>query len=80
MKIISITIAAITLTACTPEMMMRAQAEKSGSREDVSFCRYEASKATVGGYSTRSALGNALEEQDRQAQVFNACMRYRSGQ
>lgn len=80
MKIIAITLAASTLlAACTPDMMMRARADREGNQEDVRFCRYEASKATVGGYTTRSAFGNALEEQDRQAQVFNACMQYRAG-
>lgn len=80
MKTVLIATTLLCLTACTPELMMRAQAERNGNPEDVSFCRYEAAKATVGGYTTRTAVGQGLEDADRQAQVFNACMRYRAGQ
>jgi len=80
MKFFAIAISVITLlAACTPEMMARAKAEREGNPEDVRFCRYEASKASVGAYSTRTAVGQGLEDADRQAQVFNACMAYRSG-
>lgn len=78
MKIITIAIAAATLSACTPSMMERGRYENTGHPDDVAFCKYEAVKAGPANYTTRSAFGQGMEDYERQSQVFNACMQYRS--
>lgn len=77
MKLLII-LATLSLAACTSNTIQQAQYEKSGNPSDVAACRYEAEKTQVT-YTARTAGGQVFEEMDRKAQVFNACMAYRSG-
>jgi hypothetical protein len=80
MKIVAVALSISVITACTPSMIERGRYEAQGRPEDVSFCKYEAVKAGQANYTTRSAVGQGMEDYERQSQVFIACMRYRQGQ
>ena len=78
-----IVVVALMLSGCggysmTPQLQEARARANAGSSEDVAFCKYEAAKAPVYGGSkfNDSSLQN-LESNERQMQVFNACMVYR---
>lgn len=89
MKTIAITLTLATvgtlLTGCagsafspTPQYDQAVQRARQGKPEDVKYCQYEASKipATSNNYNM---VMQAVENQEQQMRVFNACMQYRAG-
>ena len=78
-SVIALMFVAISTTGCTVGMIQQAKYQRDGNPRDVAFCRYEAQKSNFrGSYVTQTGFGNALEEEDRKAEVFNACMAYKS--
>ena len=63
----------------TPQYDRARVAANNGKPEDVEFCKYEASK--IPSTSTNyNYIMQAVENQEQQMRVFNACMQYRSTQ
>ena len=86
MKIIVVAIVTASLAACapgqafdpTPNDSYARQAARQGNPEDVRFCEYEVSKTTAI-HNSQNNFGAAIQETERKASVFNACMRYKQG-
>lgn len=86
MKISLVLVATLTVAACapgqafdpTPNDSYARQVARQGNPEDVRFCDYEVSKTTAI-HNSQNNLGAAIQETERKASVFNACMRYRQG-
>lgn len=76
----------LALSACapgqafdpTPNDSYARQVASHGNPEDVRFCEYEVSKTTAI-HNSQNNFGAAIQETERKASVFNACMRYKQG-
>lgn len=77
MKALAVIVLATLLAACAPPALQRAEA--SARPEDVAYCQMERAKVQVGQYAARSALMQGYEAALVRQEVYENCLRYRSG-